>query len=164
MTGEEKDLAKNALLGIYQRLQQAKAGDRTSVEDEVLPGDDPVEDCETETVDDFEAYLDSLQDSETIASSTSSTASQVTASSDFTAALLEVERLGRQKLPNVWDIIKSYPEIVQPVARVVSCLPSTQVSVERMFSHLKLVLRDNRARMGNDLTEAIVFLRTNKCV
>ena len=45
-----------------------------------------------------------------------------------------------------------------------SCLPRTQVSVEGMFSHLKLVLRENRVQMGNELTDAIVFLRTNKSV
>jgi len=42
--------------------------------------------------------------------------------------------------------------IVQPVLRTISCLPCTQASVERMFSHLQLVLRENRVRIGSELT------------
>lgn len=65
---------------------------------------------------------------------------------------------------DVWTQIDHYPDMIKKVARVLTCLPTTQVTVERMFSQLKLVLRDNRARMGSDLCEAIVFLRTNKCI
>ena len=82
----------------------------------------------------------------------------------FAEVLVDVERLGRLKLPNVWDIISKYPLIVQPVSRIGSCLSCTQVSVERMFFHLKLVLRDNRDRMNDELTDAIVFMWTNKSV
>ena len=39
--------------------------------------------------------------------------------------------------------------------------PSTQVSVERKFLHLRLVVCESRVRMGNDLIKAIVFLRIN---
>ena len=105
-------------------------------------------------------YLKSLQ----AAAEASATAS---AKSDLTAcaeALVDVERLRRWKLPNVWDIISKYPLIVQLVSRIVSCLPCTQVSVERMFSHLKLVLRENRVRMGNEVNDPIVFIRTNTSV
>ena len=82
---------------------------------------------------DFDEYLNSLHS----AAAESSTSPAATAFSD---ALTEVERLGRLRQPSVWDIISKYPLIVQPVSQVISCLPSTQVSVERMFSHLKLVL------------------------
>ena len=111
---------------------------------------------------DLDAYLNSLHS--TAAAEASATAS---AKSDLTAfgeALVDVERLGRLKLPNVWDIISKYPLIVQLVSRIITCLPCTQVSDERMFSYLKLVLRENRVRMGNKLTDAIVFMRTNKYV
>ena len=72
--------------------------------------------------------------------------------------------MGRIKGDNVWDMIDFYPKLVQPIARIVCSLPSTQVSVERLFSHLKLVLRENRASMEAELVDAILFLRTNKCV
>ena len=54
------------------------------------------------------------------------------------------------------------PLIVQPVSRTISCLPCTQGFIERTFSHLKLVLRENRVRMGNKVNDVIVFMRTNK--
>ena len=72
--------------------------------------------------------------------------------------------MGRIKAENVWGMIDMYPKVVQPIARMVCSLPSTQVSVERLFSHLKLVLRENRANMEADLVDAILFLRTNKCI
>ena len=67
---------------------------------------------------------------------------------------------------SVWDQIdgSDYPDEVRKVSSFVSALPTTQVTVERMFSQLKLVMRDNRARMGAKLIEALIFLRTNKCV
>ena len=110
----------------------------------------------------FEVYLSSLD--ENIACSNAESADIERITSNFNDALSTVEKLGRIKSSSVWDIISQYPRLVQPVCRVISCLPSTQVSVEQMFSHLKLVLRENRASMGNDVTDAIVFLRTNKLV
>ena len=80
------------------------------------------------------------------------------------AALAKCEELGRAKHSKVWDIISPYPDIMKPVAIAVSCLHTTQVSVEIVFSHLKLVLQENHACMGVDLYEAIPFLRTNKLV
>ncbi len=46
-------------------------------------------------------------------------------------------------------------------ARALSALPVTQVSVERPFSALKIILSDTRSRLKADLVEAILFLRTN---
>ena len=103
----------------------------------------------------FQAYLNSLDGPQAETPSSLGT---------FQNALADIERMGRVKCADVWDMINLYPQIVQPVARVVCALPSTQVSVERVFSHLKLVLRENRSRMGEDLANAIVFLRTNKAV
>ena len=40
-------------------------------------------------------------------------------------------------------------------------MPPTQVSVERLFSALKIIKFDLRASMKEDLIEAILFLRTN---
>ena len=117
---------------------------------------------EAASASDFDAYLNSSHS--TAAAEASAT---VSAKSDLTAfaeALIDVKRLGRLKLPNVWDIISKYPLIVQPVSRIISCLPCTQVPVERMFSHLKLVFHENRVQMGNELSDAIVFMPTNKSV
>ena len=104
------------------------------------------------------AYLNSL---ETPTQAEDSSQSQVDL---FESALREVEALGRARRSNIWEIIETYPQIVQPVAKAVSCLPSTQVSVERMFSQLKLLMRDNRANMGPDLADGLLYLRMNRCI
>ena len=60
--------------------------------------------------------------------------------------------------------IDAYPEFLKPACQTVSVLPSTQVFVERMFSQLKLLLRENRCRIKTELANAILFLTMNKCV
>ncbi len=104
------------------------------------------------------AYLNSL---ETPSQAEGSSQSQVDL---FETALREAEALGRSRRSNVWEIIETYPKIIQPVAKAVSCLPSTQVSVERMFSQLKLLMRDNRASMGAALADGLLYLRMNRCI
>ena len=99
----------------------------------------------------FDAYLNSLHlTAAAEASATASAKSDVTA---FAEALVDVERY----FQNAWDIISKYPLIVEPVSRIISRLPCTQVSA-------KLVLRENRVRMGNESSDASGFMRTNKSV
>ena len=54
-------------------------------------------------------------------------------------------------------MILNYPEGVQHAARVLTALPVTQVSVERLFSASKIILSDARSRLKADLVEAILF-------
>ena len=156
MSNQEQLRAKSGLQSIFLRIQSTSR-ERASADAETDSSG-----SEAASVSDFDAYLNSLHS--TAAAEVSATASAKSDLTAFAEALVNVERLGRLKLPNVWDIVLKNPLIVQPVLRIMSCLPCTQVSVERMFSHLKLVLRENRARMGNELTDAIVFMRTNKSV
>ncbi|KAM4028644.1 uncharacterized protein ACNLHF_023936 [Anomaloglossus baeobatrachus] len=80
---------------------------------------------------------------------------------NFSCALKEIEKFDRSSKITVQQAIPLYPDIVRDVARVVTALPPTQVSVERLFSALKIIRSDLRASMKEDLTEAILFLRTN---
>lgn len=80
---------------------------------------------------------------------------------DFHAALQQVEQIDRKSKLNVHDAIKQYPEIVKESALLAAALPPTQVSVERLFSALRLIRTDQRASMKEKLTEAILFLRAN---
>ena len=82
----------------------------------------------------------------------------------YEAGLEKIEKLGWQKILNVWEGIDAYPEFLKPTFQIVSALPSTQVSVERMFSQLKLLLQENQCCMKTELADAICFLRMNKCV
>jgi len=45
-----------------------------------------------------------------------------------------------------------------------AALPPTQVSVERLFSAMKILLTDLRSKMKDDIVEAILFLESNQCV
>jgi len=68
-----------------------------------------------------------------------------------------------KKLKNstVYVKISPYPEIIRDAAMIVTPLPPTQVSVERLFSALRFIKSDSRALMKEDIMEAILFLRTN---
>lgn len=79
---------------------------------------------------------------------------------EFYNALKEVEKYDRSSKLTVEEAILVYPEIVSDVARIVTAMPPTQVSVERLFSALKIIKSDLRASMKEDLAEAILFLRT----
>ncbi|XP_073410249.1 uncharacterized protein [Dendrobates tinctorius] len=76
-------------------------------------------------------------------------------------ALKEIEKFNRSSKLTVHEAIPLYPEIVRDVAHVVTALPPTQVTVERLCSGLKIIRSDLRSSMKEGLMEAILFLRTN---
>ena len=47
------------------------------------------------------------------------------------------------------------------MALLMTALPPTQVSVERLFSALKIIKSDHRNRLGEKILNAILFLRSN---
>ena len=123
-------------MSIFLRIQSTSS-ERASADAETNSSG-----SEAASISDFYAYLNSLH---------LPAAAEASAKSDLTAfaeALVDVEWLGRLKLTNVWDIISKYPVIVQPVSRIVSCLPCTQVSAECRSFHLKLVLGEKQSPNG----------------
>lgn len=46
---------------------------------------------------------------------------------------------------------------------VVHAVPATQVSVERVFSALRLVLSDLRCNLSDDILKTIMFIKLNQC-
>lgn len=68
----------------------------------------------------------------------------------------------RMKGATVWDIVGQYPGIIQPASMALAALPVTQVSVERLFSAMKLLLTDLRSRLKGDILEAMLLLRSNR--
>ena len=113
---------------------------------------------------DFEKYLDHKDRAKRSRMEKESSLSENTASKfqhSFSCALKVVEQFDRLSKVTVLQAIDMYPEMVREVARVVTALPPTQVSVERLFSALKIIRSDLRTSMKEDLTEAILFLRTN---
>ena len=51
--------------------------------------------------------------------------------------------------------------IIQRVAFTVSALPNPQVLVEQIFSYFKRILWENHANLSAELTEVILFIKTN---
>lgn len=54
-----------------------------------------------------------------------------------------------------------YPNLYQ-LAKVVHSVPATQVSVERAFSALRLVLTDLRCNLSAETLQKIMFVKLNK--
>ena len=48
-----------------------------------------------------------------------------------------------------------------PLLEKVFCPPATSAPVERIFSHSGLLMRANRARMGDNMLSQLVYLRCN---
>lgn len=65
---------------------------------------------------------------------------------------------------NIWDYWQSrkttHPQLYE-VASLIYAVPSNQVSVERAFSALRLVLSDQRTSLGEDTLETIMLLKLN---
>ncbi|KAM3934836.1 uncharacterized protein RB166_002224 [Leptodactylus fuscus] len=102
----------------------------------------------------FEKYLDHKDRAKRSRIEEESSTSKNTASTfqqNFSCALKEIEKFDRSSKITVQQAIPLYPDIVRDVARVVTALPPTQVSVERLFSALKIIRSDLRASMKEDL-------------
>lgn len=82
----------------------------------------------------------------------------------FSIVTNEVEKVTRFSGMDVKTAINAYPELIRDTARIITALPPTQVSVERLFSALKLLKSDNRASLDANVLEAMLFLRTNKFI
>ena len=68
--------------------------------------------------------------------------------------------IGRLKGETVWDVIKQLEEPLLTTAKILSAMPVTQVSMERLFS-MKFILSDQRLSMTQELLESILYLHVN---
>lgn len=70
--------------------------------------------------------------------------------------------------PEYFDILRywkqrkvSNPRLYR-IAMALLSIPSTQVTVERLFSQLKLVITDSRTKLGDKMIKDIMLLKMNK--
>ena len=56
---------------------------------------------------------------------------------------------------DVWYVNPSYPTAVRPCSLTLAPLPVTQVSVERLFAAMRLLLSNLRSRFKQDTVEAL---------
>ncbi|XP_017470865.1 PREDICTED: uncharacterized protein LOC108362420 [Rhagoletis zephyria] len=88
--------------------------------------------------------------------------------SDLQKAINEVECYAPKQLDldvpimEYWKKKQYTHPYLWSLAKVVHSTPATQVSVERSFSALKLVLSDLRCNLSPGILEKILFLKTNK--
>ena len=73
----------------------------------------------------------------------------------------EFKRMKRMKGKDVWEVMRSYPDGVKVPCSVLAALPVTQVSIERLFSAMKLLLTDLQSGLKPDVVEAMLVLCTN---
>ena len=73
----------------------------------------------------------------------------------------KIIEIGRLKRETVWDVIKRLEEPLLTTAQILSAMPVTLVSVERLFSSMKFILSDQRSSIIQEILEAIWFLRAN---
>jgi hypothetical protein len=59
-------------------------------------------------------------------------------------------------------IEEDYPVQLRDVARLLYAKPVTQVSVERLFSALKIYKRDDRSLLKEDVLNAMLLLKANQ--
>ena len=100
--------------------------------------------------DDFEAQIRRMQEQAPVVPHT------------FSIILDDVEKMAPQRGEAVWQYIARLPLEVRQIANVLTAMPTTQVSVERLFSALKLLKSDMRGSLKVDLLNAMLSLRTNK--
>ena len=59
------------------------------------------------------------------------------------------------------DVIPSYTTAVRLCNQALAAIPVAQISVERLFSAMRLLLYDLRSLLKQDAVEAMLLLRTN---
>jgi hypothetical protein len=70
--------------------------------------------------------------------------------------------LQRQNSVTWWKEKAEMFPILSPIALDIISVPVTEVTVERLFSHLKTIVSKHRSTLKDNLTEDILFLRMNE--
>jgi bifunctional polynucleotide phosphatase/kinase len=90
------------------------------------------------------------------------------AAQTITGVKAAIEKLKNQRIAlkktkkDLLTLIKEdYPEELKEVALLLCTMPVTQVSVERLFSALKIFKRDQRSRLKEDILNALLLLKAN---
>lgn len=167
---EQIDKAKEGLLELsrraYKHQQVLKNQECVEVEPPI-PAERRPSTSSSDELDEFEKELNQIAKGRHISQLTRAATSSVSDfHKDFIESCQTLEHLGRVTgFEDMFEVINTrFPESIQECSRLATCLPVSQASVERLFSALKFIYSDLRARMKPELLEAILFLRVNKCL
>jgi hypothetical protein len=161
---EKKNEAKSVIRMVYKKRNQL----RGFVEEE-LDFDEAIEEIESDPETDINTFDQMLQNLGKASSSTSQHSKSQTESfstNSLEKELIEYEKLQAPKTrPNSiqwWkESLTTFPNL-GPTALDIISAPVTEVTVERLFSHLKFVLNKHRSLMKDNLINDILFLRMNE--
>ena len=74
---------------------------------------------------------------------------------------LNTIKADRKELKKLKDPIEAYLTVIKEVSRILRAMPPTQVSVQRLFSALKLQKSDLRNMIKADVLDTLLLLKAN---
>lgn len=174
MSPEDKEVAKAFINQVWRKLKTL-AGDDTDTEaDNEIELIDPAEeeyavrDQEDEDEFDFDHNLGDLARSQALSPPQPSQRENLQQQIDQLSLELEAyDKLPRltaaDQIMDFWkDTQKLEFPVLKEIALAIISAPVTEVSVERLFSHLTFILNRYRSTLKADLLADIMFLRLNK--
>lgn len=108
-----------------------------------------------DTLDEFDEYLQELQQSAPRSQNTQNLYEEITVYKN------EVQRRKETDTLQFWEDKKSAYPILYDIAMIVLAAPTTQVSVERLFSGLSYILNARRTKLKDETLDQILTLREN---
>lgn len=148
------------LVGLYNRLYP-----NTNIEQET--GQDTNTLFRSKSEEDLYSFLDTIGSDQYQPSSSTNAIGSATISEN-TSIREELEKFNgkKEQLKDItifeyWASIKDQFPDLYCVASVVHCVPSSQCTVERAFSALRLILSHLRTQISDELLEQILLIRLN---
>lgn len=90
------------------------------------------------------------------------TLSAVTVATSFVEKMVSIaSRLSEE---DAWKLAQAaeYYSFLSPLLEKLFCVPASSAPVERVFSHGGIIMRPHRARLGDDMLSALVYLKCNE--
>lgn len=111
----------------------------------------------------FSVYLRHMaKDSSSTALPNAETLKDLSVLDSELAAFSLLPRLAPEaKMMEHWKLQDAFPVLKNIVTDIISA-PVTEVTAERLFSHLKFILNEHRSTLRGDRVEDVLFLRMNK--
>lgn len=148
--------AMNHLAGLWKRIRELQPSVQIT-NSQTKSG--AKETNETINNDDFDNYLDSLENNVTTAISCEEIMIKL---QQFEIKMKTTKRVPKTKhAMDFWEDNKAaYPELYE-LAQVVFAVAPTETSVERNFSALSFILNKYRCRLSDENSNEILFVRLN---
>lgn len=158
MTAEDKAKAKEVIRMVVAKKRELL---KVPVDDEDVQ---EVQAAELEPSDEFSELNKLLEESEALESPTTLN-DRLKVKRNLEKDFADYDRMARlplaSNLVEFWNGKKDSLPLISFVAHDIIAVPVTEVSVERLFSHLNFILNKHRSSLAPDLLGMIMFLRMN---